>query len=262
MSVVIVSGSDDTLNATVLYQNILDEGTVTVSSETADGAGLNAVEDTTFDFWTGGAAYSSITIDMGVSTECDCIGVAAHTIGTVGANIGVSYSNDDITYSNTGFYESPLTDETIMGIFPAVSARYWRVWISNGPASVGVIKLGKRLVMPCGVLSGYTAINHANVVELMTNTSVKGQFLGARINRVGAATNINFGLVDTDFVDNNMAMFEDHFNSGRTFFYAGSPSEWPDDYGYCWRSSGELNPSYEEGGKLAQVAMDVSVYVE
>lgn len=262
MTVTIVSGATDTQNATVLYQNIFEEGSVTVSSETADGAGLNCIEDTTFDFWTASSAYSTITVDMGSAVECDCIGVAAHNIGLSGARIGVEYSDDNITYNATGFLEEPLIDDTILGVFSAVSARYWRVYVSNGPASIGVIKLGKRLVYPSGVLSGYTPINHANRVDLMTNTSIKGQYLGTRIKRVGADTNVNFGLIDTNFVDNDMAVFESHFNSGRSFFYAGSPSEWPEDYGYCWRSGGEIRPSLEEGGVLSQVNMDVSVYVE
>lgn len=52
MSVTIEPGAILTQNASILYQNIFEDGTVTVSSETDDGPGLNAVEDTTFDFWT------------------------------------------------------------------------------------------------------------------------------------------------------------------------------------------------------------------
>jgi hypothetical protein len=138
------------------------------------------------------------------------------------------------------------------------------VLITDEVASFGVIKLGKRLVIPGGVLSGHVGINHANRVDLLNNTSIRGQFLGNRIIRLGAETNINFGLVERSFVDNDMLMFESHYNSGRTFFYAGSPLNYPEDYGYCWRPEGgsELRPSYEEGGDLMQLDMDVSVYVE
>lgn len=261
MSVEIKAGATDTLNATLLYENIFEDGTVTVTSETADGAGLNAVEDTTFDFWTPASLPGRLEVDMGAAYTCDCVGIAAHNAGTNGTTILVRYSYDAITYSNA-FSFSPLTDETLMAVFPEISARYWRISINNAICSIGVIKLGKRLVMPCGVLSGFVGVNHASNIEMMTNKSIKGQYLGSRINRIGAEKNINFGLVDTDFVDNDFAMFESHFNSGRTFFYAGSPSEWPEDYGYCWRSDGEIRPTYEEGGILCNVNMDVSIYVE
>ena len=117
-------------------------------------------------------------------------------------------------------------------------------------------------MFPSGVLSGHTSVGHSNRVELMANVSQQGQFLGTRIKRIGARVSINFGQIETDFVDNDMAVFEAHFNSGRTFFYAGSPTDWPDDYGYCWRGGSELRPSYVEGGELSQVDMEADFYVE
>lgn len=261
MSVTIIQGSSEVKNATILYENILETGTVTVSSETSDGAGTNAIEDTTFDFWTGGAASSNIKVDMGSAVECDCIGVAAHTIGTEAATLTVAFSTDDISYTDVAEV-SPTDDNTIMIIFPMQNARYWRVTVSDGPASCGVIKIGKRVVFPSGALSGHIAINHSQKVELLAqNISQSGQYLGTRIKRIGASASVNFGLVSVDFVENDLSDFEYHFNSGRTFFYAGSPSEWPNDYGYCWRRRGELRPSYEEGGSLAQVDMEVEAYV-
>lgn len=194
--------------------------------------------------------------------ECDCLGIASHNIGSSGATVTVSASDDGVTFTGVGVSVTPDNDDTIMVVFDLQEYRYWRVNIFDGPASVGVVKLGKRLVMPCGVLSGYTPINHAHDVELLTNMSVQGQFLGTRIKRVGASASIQFGLIDAEFVDEYMQDFEYYFNSGRAFFYAGSPDEWPDDYGYCWRSSGTLAPSLEEGGVLYSVSMEVSVYVE
>ncbi len=262
MSVTIIAGATETKNATLLSQNIFEEGTVTVSSETADGAGLNAVEDTTFDFWTPAAVPANITVDYGTSVECDCLGIASHDAGTNGTDLRLEHSSDGVIWTQIGSDVSPLTDDTIMIVFQSTSARYWRVVQATSVCSIGVIKLGKRLVMPSGVLSGFVGVNHANRVDLLTNTSIKGQYLGTRIKRIGAETNINFGMIETSFADNDFAVFEEHFNSGRTFFYAGSPSEWPEDYGYCWRTGGEIRPSYEEGGILAQVDMDVSIYVE
>lgn len=261
MTIQIETGAADTNVATMLYQNVFEDGTVTVSSETTDGAGLNSVEDTTFDFWTPAGVPANLDIDYGDDVECDCLGIAAHTAGTDGATIEVQYSDDDVIYTTAATID-PLTDDTIMVIFPAVSARYWRVRVTSAVCSIGVVKLGKRLVMPCGVLTGGVPVNHSEIVELMTNTSVRGQYLGTRIKRVGAEINPNFGLIDADFVDNYMSVFEAHFNSGRTFFYAGSPSEWPNDYGYGWRNGGELRPSTEEGGTMYSVSMGMGLYVE
>ena len=264
MSVVVGSGAETPQNARLLYESVFDDGTITVSSQTSDGAGANALEDTTFDFWTPVAGSGEIRVDRGSDFACDTVGVAAHNMGTNGTNMRVQYSDDESNWI-TAISFDPLTDETIMGCFEEVSARYWRVrGVGSGDYSIGVVKLGKALIMPSGVLTGHVGINHAKRVELLTNRSVRGQFLGNRVRRVGADANLNFGLIDSDFVENDMAMFEDHYNDGRTFFYAGSPSEYPDDYGYCYRGSGnnEMRPSYQEGGVLMNVQLDVQVYVE
>lgn len=264
MTIEIESGATDTGKPLLLYQNVFEDGTVTVSSETADGEGANALEDTTFDFWTASTTAAFISVDYGSSVECDCLGVAAHNLGSLGASIKVRNSVDGVTFADVTSTYSPLTDDTLVVIFPAESSRYWRVTVGDGPASIGVLKLGKRLVIDGGVISGHVSIDHGAKVELLNSTSIGGQFLGNRIKRVGASTSIDFGLLDRDFVDNQMRMFEYHYNSGRTFFFAGNPAFMPENVGYCWRpeNANELRPSYEEGGELMSVSMDVSAYVE
>lgn len=263
MTLEIETGATDTGKPLVLYQNIFETGSVTVSSETDDGDGANALEDTTFDFWVAGAATANISVDYGSSVACDCLGVAAHELGSTGATIAVQTSTDGVTYSTTVASVSPLTDETLIVIFPQVSARYWRVLVTDGPAAIGVIKLGKRLVIDGGVLSGHLSIDHGVRVELLNSTSTNGQFLQNRIRRKGARTTVDFGLLDRDFVDNDMAVFEAHYNSGRTFFFAANPSFMPKNIGYCWRpeNASELAPQYEEGGELMSVSMEVAAYV-
>jgi hypothetical protein len=263
MTMVLSSAAQSPTLPTILFNNVFEQGIVTVSSETPDGFGANALEDTTFDFWRPASVPAQITVDAGVPVSCDCLGIAAHDLGMSGSIVRVQSSDDNATWTNRLSF-SPLTDQTIIGIFALVTARYWRVRIEGFVASIGVIKLGRRVIIPTGVLSGHTAINHSHNVELLTNTSIKGQFLGNRIERIGASASINFGLIETDFVENQLATFERHYNSGRTFFFASSPFKYPKDIGYCWRGggSGELRPAYEEGGTLMQVNMDVDCYVE
>lgn len=263
MSVDIQEGATDTDLPLVMYDSIFESGTVTWSSETTDGFALNAIEDATNDFWTPASVPAWIAVDMGASVPVDCAGVVSHTVGSSGATVQVQ-SSDNGTAWVTRSTITPTTDETILTVMAYVEARYWRVYITDAVTSIGNIKLGKRLVFPSGVLSGHIGINHGQNVELMTNESMGGQFLSNRIDRVGASVSIDFGLIEREFVDDDMAEFERHYNSGRTFLFASCPTDYPDDYGYCWRSSsnGELRPSYEEGGELMALEMGVSVYVE
>jgi hypothetical protein len=262
MSIQVETGASNSDNPKLLFENIFESGTVTFSSQAADGQGLNAIEDSTFDFWTPTALNGVMQVDYGSAVAVDCIGIAAHDAGTNGSTIAVQSSADGTTWSASRITFEPLTDETLMGIFPEVSARYWRVLISDVVCSLGVVKLGKAISIPNGVISGHIGISHSKRVDLLTNISTGGQYLRTRVKRIGADASINFGLLETDFVENTMATFESHYNSGRTFFYAGAPVSFPNDYGYCWRSGSEMRPGYQEGGTLMDVELDVSVYVE
>ena len=262
MTIVIAANTPSTEKPTLLIENILTEGDLTVSSETSDGAGLNALSDTTFDFWTPSATNARLDVDMGEAVTCDAVGIAAHTLGTDGASFRVRSSNTGFTDLTTRIDHSPLTDDTIIGLFQSVSARYWRFQIYNGPASIGVVKIGKRVIVPTGVLLGHVGANHGERIELLSNDSINGQFLGTRVIRRSAEINIDFGLVSKEFVENDLAMFEYNYNQGRTFFYAGSPANLPNDIGYCKRPSAsqELRPNYE-GGDLMQLDFEAQVYV-
>ena len=262
MTIVIASNTPSTEKPTLLIENILTEGDLTVSSETSDGAGLNALSDSTFDFWTPSATNARLDVDMGESVTCDAVGIAAHTLGTDGASFRVRTGTTGFANVTTRIEHSPLTDDTILGLFPSISARYWRFEILNGPASIGVIKLGKRIIVPSGVSLGHVSVNHAERLELLTNDSVDGQFLGTRVIRRSGETTLDFGLVPASFVDNEMGVFEMRYNEGRTFFYAGNPADLPRDVGYCKRPMGasEMRPAYE-GGDLMQLDFEAQVYV-
>lgn len=262
MTMIIETGALNTTGASLLYNNILANGTLTASTVATDGAAANAVDEATWDFWTPTAVPAWLRVDYGSAVECDGAGIAAHTLASVGATVNIQSSTDNAAWT-TRATAVPLTNEAIFFCFPPVTARYWRVYVTGAVASIGVAFIGKRLAFPSGVLSGHIAINNAVRVTLLNSTSVSGQLIKNRIVRRGAETTINFGLVETSFADGLFAAFKVWYNEGGTFFYAGSPSRWPNDMGYCWRpeGAGEITPSYTEGGTLSELSMEVSAYV-
>jgi len=262
MTMVIELGAQDIQGASLLYDNILSAGTLTASTEAVDGAAANATDDATWDFWTPTAAPAWLRVDYGAGVECDGAGIAAHTLFTVGATVAVQSSDDNATWV-TQSTVTPTDNAAIMFCFPAITARYWRIYITGGVASIGVTFIGKRLAFYAGVLSGHVALNNAVRTELLNSETISGQFVKNRIIRRGAETSINFGLVATEFADGVFAPFKTHYNEGKTFFYAGSPLRWPLDMGYCWRpeSAGDIMPAYTEGGALAELSMEVAAYV-
>lgn len=261
MTIAIASGVTDQEKPHLLISNLFTQGTVNTSSETTDGAGTNALNDGTFDYWTAAVATADIEVDMTTATACSMAGIAAHTLGTEGATVAVESSTDGTTWTSRAS-ATPADDSTIVLLWPSVSARYWRVKVTNGPASIGVLKIGARLVVPSGVALGHVSIDNAARVELLSNDSLDGQFLGTRIVRRSADISLDMGLVERDFIEDDFAGFRDSYNEGRAFFYAGSPANLPLDVGYCKRpaNGGEIRPSHV-GGDLMQLQFGAQVYV-
>lgn len=258
----IARNTPDTEKPTLLMDNVFTKGTI-AGSGGGDGSTsrLNAINDTTFDYWISTSATSTIVVDAGSAQPCSAVGIAAHTLGTAGATVQVE-SSTNLTDWTTRLTFSPLTDITIIGVFPEVSAQYWRLRVTNGPASIGVIKLGKRIIVPSGVSLGHVATNHGERVELLSNDSIDGQFLGTRVIRRSGEIDLDFGLVDRSFIDNDFAVFEMMYNEGRAFFYAGGPSVLPRDYGYCKRpaTGQEIRPAFD-GGDLMSLSFGAQIYV-
>lgn len=260
MTIALASGNRDLEKPHLLITNLFETGAVTATPTIADGAFGNCVTDGTFDFWTPSEATASATVDMGAATRADMIGIAAHNLATSTAIVNVQSSDNNSTWV-TRLSITPTNDSTIIGLFPSVSARYWRVQITSGPASIGVMKLGRRIVVPSGLSIGYVSANHANVVELLSNDSVDGQFLNTRVIRRSGQTTLDFGMVDQEFIDGGFAEFERKYNDGRAFFYAGSPLTLPLDAAYCKRpvGSGEIRPTYD-GGELMALSFEAQIY--
>lgn len=260
MTLVIGGSAETNNNPSILWNNILEYGTVTTDSETDDGYVTNCLGDETYDFWTLDTD-GYLFLDYGEDVSADCIGIASHTLGSNGAEFYVEYSDDNTLWNTAISGVDPVNDETTIAIFQEATARYWRIYVDTGGVSIGVIKLGKRDIIDGGVISGHLSLHHAKEYDLVQNRSVRGQFLGTRVLFVGGETDINFGLLPTDDVE-ALAGFEDHFNSGRAFFLANRPVSEAKDIGYCRRSesASEIKPTNEESGALMGMSMGVEVF--
>jgi hypothetical protein len=261
MTIAIASGTPSLEKPTLLTENLFEQGTVTSAFANPGFPSANALTDETFDFWVANVSPNAITVDMGVATPASAVGIAAHTLGTSGTQVLVRSSADNSIYV-TRLTINPADNSTIFGVFPEVSARYWRVVFQNAPITLGVLKLGKRVIVPSGVALGHVSVNHGQRIELLSNDSMNGQFLGTRIERRSGDISLDMGLVPRDFIEGDFADFETRYNEGRSFFYCGSPLNLPLDTGYCKRpmGGGEVRPSHV-GGDLMQLQFGAQVYV-
>lgn len=245
--------------AMVLHRNVLLEGTLTWSSETPDGYAANALGPQTFDFWTPAAVPATLGVILPEPVECDAAAIIAHTLGSAGATVSIQY------YSGSGWIAAqtitPEDDRDLLLIFGHATSAQWRIEITGAIAHIGVVMIGSRLLIPGGAVPDYTPINLALSIELAPNVTRGGQFLGNRIQRVGAGTSIQLAQQERIWIENEARAFIAHFNAGLPFVWASWPFGMPEDMAYCWRSGGTLQASYGAGAIWGSMSMEVAAYV-
>ena len=265
---IVVSGGVDASKSLVLWNNILNISTITQSGTQAGYPAINAAKDpATWSEWrasSGGATYMQANIPAGGGNRIvNAVGISAHNLATTATNVSIQYSSNGTDWTLATAIYSPLTNEDIILYFPTVNAQYWRINMLAGLGSIGVVFLGNALLMPHTPVDSYVPLHHARQYNKMFNDSIKGHFLGNRVMAAGAETDIDFGFVQRDWADGPLRGFEDHYNKGGTFFYAGWPGGKPQDIGYC-RARGEdevMSVEYIEADKLTSLSFGVRAYV-
>lgn len=261
MPAVVASGATSPNNATVLWQTATP---VVDASGSADGyPAINVTDPATWSSWRPTGSNGWVRYDFGSATSISGCGIAAHDMASSGVtSVAVQSSTDGSTWTARATY-SPLTDESLFIVFPAVIARYWRFLLTGPAANIGVVVFGSRLVFPHAPIDGYTPLHHARRYTKLFNDSVRGQFLGNRVMAAGAETSVDLGFIDRPWIEGNIRPFEYHYNQGGTFFYAGCPGKYPLDMGYC-RAAGNdetLAIEWNEADKMSTLSFGLTSYV-
>lgn len=225
---------------TILWDNILDGGTVTESS----GVGDNALDYATNSYWEPTSLPATLAVNIGSSVGAGYLGICSHNLSSKGCTVTLQ--------KNTGSWVdvcevTPTDDTALLVIFNYTEASNWRLYVDGtDEPSIGVVFLGTALQFDCGIIPGYVPMYMAEDIELMTAQTITGQFMPNRIQRRGLSTSFGLNILERDFVEGNeFQAFRRYYNDGGSFFFAGNPDELRDDISYCWRASGTLQPSLD-----------------
>lgn len=251
-------------DSAVAYRNVMAEGTLSWSSETADGFAANALGPQTFDSWVPAAMPATIATLLPAPVACDTAAIVAHTLGSTGATAYVEASLDGITWVTFATI-APTDDKDIFVLFSdlgGVAYPQWRVRVTGTTApAIGIVWIGPRMVIPMGVQASYTPLNLALSVEMMTNISRGGQFIGNRIEKVGASTSISLSPQERWWVQSTAVPFITHYNAARPFLWLSCPELHPEDAHYVWRNGDTLAGNYSGGSLWVDMSMSVAAYV-
>lgn len=241
--------------ARIGWHTITRDAALTVSSERSGFPGESLRNATTYDRWAPAETPAWAQFDAGANVDIDYVGIASHNLRSMGAEIAVQYSQDSETWSDA-IVLTPSRDDALLAWFGPVTARYWRVRIANGATPyIGVVYLGRILVMPRAVTGGHTPGVLARATDIMPSKSDSGQFLGRSVIRQGYATTYHWESLPAQWYRDEF----DPFVAAAVkcpFFLAGNPQRWPDEVLYAWTTK-DVKPRYSRARDWMEVDLPV-----
>lgn len=246
----------------VLWDNILQDATVSTSSQTTVGDGKNTLDNNTYDFWIPVSLPASITFTLPTQKAASYLGIASHSLFSSNCSVSLEYYDGTSWVSVTSL--TIEDDNSLIVAFPYTEATQWRLSITGSEApSIGVVFLGTSLLFKTGILPGYTPIYMGENIDLYNSTSLNGQFIGNSVERRGYESSFQLNILDRDFVEGqSFQSFRRHYNDGGTFFFASDPDGHREDVAYCRRKEGgEIRPTLPNDGIFYSVNMSLEGFI-
>ena len=244
----------------ISYVNVLADATLTVSAETFDGFGLNAVNGLTYDYWVPGGS-ANIEFQLASAKEVECFGVAAHNLSSFGSSIFLDYW-DGSQWVQVSRPAIATTDITIFELLDnPVTSDLFRVRV-NGAASIGVLWAGPVLRMQRNIYQGHTPVVFSERNEQRANQTETGEWRGVASTIKGAELSAKFDNLTSAWVRSDLAPLITHVNEGNPFFWAWHIDRYNKDVAYCWLSGGEWSVSNSGPRDLMSINMQASAYLD
>lgn len=237
------------------YKNIFrrSDATVTYSTQSTGFEASNAYDWTPSTSWLPSASgASTLSCSFPEAVGADYLGVYGANLHQNGGSIKVEYSQDGGgTWTEVANHiAGSTTRDLIFATWSKVYAQDWRVTVTSTPASnIPVLAVGELLRMWGGNKEGATPPRFARNVELRTNRSVEGTFLGRRVRRYGTTPQLLTVDIPDTWVDQYWLPFMIHAEK-KPFFYAPNHGPHVGSRGaaLCWVAGSIPAPKYSTQG--------------
>ena len=241
----------------ISWDNLLARGTIASGTLPVGAPRLDAVDENTADYWQPIAA-DTLWATMAVTEPADCAYFAAHTLS--GILVKVQYFNGTVWVDYATV--TPTSNAPFLMVFPNRSATGWGISV-GGACIIGVAWIGPRIVIPGGVVPGYTPVWAAREVNKWGGGTRKGHWLGQRVDMVTANLKPTFMQVPYAFAATTLKSFRARYNEGRAFVFASAPGIFPEDDAYVWAVDGESLPApIGAGAVYTDLSFNVTAYCE
>ena len=239
----------------ILWDNLLEDAAFSAGAVREGFEAPRAQSPDTVSWWWPTAA-NALTATMPVVREIDCVGIAAHTLGSSGVQLRVEARIAGVLVTVVSTF-APQDDEPLMLAFRAVQADAIRVVVS-GPTMVGVIYAGKLMVMPQPAYTALPPLALTRSSSYQTNKSVTGQFMGRSVESTSRPFEASWSHLKEAWV---REQFDPFMRAAREapFFIALRPFRYPTDVGYAL-TSGDITTERMGVKDYLQVQMQAEAH--
>lgn len=230
------------MTAYIGYNNILETGTVTVTSEASGFEKENAYDWNSYDYWKAAASGTVyLTVDMGTSTTVDYWALAFHDLHDNAGTIKPQYSSgatSPFSWSDLDTVQTPTDGKTIFRPVTEVSARYYRFEISSTgspltASAIGMLSLGQSLTLQRGMQAPFVTPIYGRDKEILNSITKGGQFVGRTVQSSGQKFDIKQKAVTEAWIESNWEGLINHIEV-KPFFFLWDQENHPTEAVYAW----------------------------
>jgi len=223
-------------NPLLLYDNVFDNGVISVTSTSSGYDGNNIKDWRGYTYWKAGASGTNyLTVVCGSARKADCLGIFGHNLYTANATISIQESTDGGTSwvsKKAGF--TPTNDKAILTTFSSYTAARWRVKIETASTYMpytAIVCVGKSLQFNRSLsLSMGNVSPHTIGIVADTKRSKTGNLLGNTIRYKPISINAVMPYDLYSFVSSTFWSFwRDHGSELKPFFWALNSTAFTED---------------------------------
>jgi hypothetical protein len=226
----------------LMWDNLLEKGTVVASSEDADFPVENCYDWLTFDFFrpaAGGTVTIALTLDNAGSANY--FAFYNQDLFKLNGRIKLQYW-DGSDWVDATANILPANNAPRAVFFDRKTSDQWRVVVTcSSVFNLGVIAFGEYTALPQGIYLGWTEPQLARAPQLINSESDQGNFLGRSVIANGVATQMVLQYAPDEWVRETWMPFILHAEQ-KAFFFAHDVIRYPTDCAYLWVPDGNIQP--------------------
>jgi hypothetical protein len=218
----------------IAYDNLLEKGTVTASSENAEYPVENCFDGNNADYFrpaSGGTVNIDLTLAVG--RTANYFAFYAQNLFQLGGSIKLQYHNgSDYVDATSGI--SPGDNAPRIFFFDDTTATQWRIVVTCASVfSLGMVSFGEYLALQHGMYRDWTPPLLGRANQLLNSVSDSGAFLGRSIVSKGVRTTIKLQYATDAWVRDDWLAFVQHAEQ-KPFWFAPNVEDYPTEVALCW----------------------------